>query len=235
MSARERIKLRLKRVVRHMRPSHMYAKHITRRLIRSFAEKVGLVYFGFVDQRDDDHRLIRGHTVSATHQDHHYCIGTVRGYDVMLVSRNDVVRCGRSGKGQRCHWLILTVDLHTKADLPHCYVGHRNRDAAFKSSHQPIYPLAIGGLRPYPHHFLSDYTVYGSAAHTLEIERMVTPQMAEVIAAHFSSASFEVVNGVVYLYIESERPTEALLEKMLANVLWVAESIDANAALPVVE
>jgi hypothetical protein len=27
------------------------------------------VYFGYVDQRDDDHRLIRGHTVSATHQD----------------------------------------------------------------------------------------------------------------------------------------------------------------------
>lgn len=234
MTARERVQLRLKRAVRHMRPSHIHATRITRRTIKSFAEKVGLVYFGFVDQRDDDHRLVRGHTVSATHIDSHYCIGTVRGYDVVLVSRNDVVRCGRSGKEQRCHWLILTVDLHTKTDLPRCYVGHRERDAAFKASHQPIYPIAVGGLSPYPHHFLSDYTIYGTAAHALEIERMITSQMSEVIAAHFSAASFEVTDGVVYLYIESERPSEALLEKMLANVLWLAESIDANSQLPAV-
>ena len=73
------------------------------------AEKVGLVYFGYVDQRDDDHRLIRGHTVSQTHQDNHYCIGTVRGYDVMLALRNDVIRT-RSGKDERCHWLIYAID-----------------------------------------------------------------------------------------------------------------------------
>jgi hypothetical protein len=119
------------------------------------------VYFGYVDQRDDDHRLIRGHTVSATHQDNHYCIGTVRGYDVMLVLRNDVIRVP-SGKEKRCHWLIVTVDLHTKTDVPHCYVGHKSRDDEFAASYRQLHPLAIGGLGRYPHAFSSNYTVYGA-------------------------------------------------------------------------
>lgn len=231
MAGRDRMKLRLRRALRHMRPSHLRATRVTRRTIEEFAEKAGLVYFGFVDQRDDDHRLIRGHTVSDTHLDNHYCIGTVRHYDVMLVSRNDVIRThGRERREQRCHWLIITVDLHTNVDIPHFYVGHHERDAAFAASHESIYPLAIGGLHRYPHRFLSDYTVYGTATHTLDIERAVTPQMAEVISAHFAGASFEVEDGVIYLYIESERPDEALLEKMLSNCLWLAESIDANAS-----
>lgn len=212
-----------------MKPSHIVATRVTRRVIQQFAEKVGLVYFGYVDQRDDEHRLIRGHTVSATHLDNHYCIGTVNGYDVMLVSRNDVIQLHNQGTHeQRCHWLIMTVDLHTKRDVPHTYIGHRDRDAAFAASHESIYPLAIGNLHQYSHHFLSDYTVYGTASHTLYIEHLITPQMGDVIAAHFVHASIELDNGVVYLYIESERPTEALLEKMLANALWLAQSIDAN-------
>lgn len=236
MSRREHISLRVKRAMRHMRPSHIVAAHTTRRMIESFAEKVGLVYFGFADQRDDDHRLIRGHTVSSTHLDNHYCIGTVRSYDTMLVLRNDVIRThGRERREQRCHWLIVTVDVHTHAYIPHFYVGHRNRDAAFVASHQSIYPLALGGLGQYSHRFLNDYTVYGTATHTLDIERVMTPQMAEVIAAHFVGASFEIENGTIYLYIESERPDEALLEKMLSNVLWLAEQIDANSAAKVDE
>lgn len=235
MPTRERIALRFKRALRHMRPAHVVATRVTRKMIEEFSEKVGLVYFGYVDQRDDDHRLIRGHTVSDTHQDNHYCIGTVRGYDVMLVSRNDVIRTnGHERREQRCHWLIVTVDLHTTVDLPHFYIGHRERNAAFLAAHTPLYPIAIGGLYRYPQHFLTSYTIYGTATHTLDIERLVTPQMTEVIAAHFVGASFEVQDNAVYLYIESERPDEALLEKMLSNCLWLAESIDANSTNRVV-
>jgi hypothetical protein len=50
--------------------------------------------------------------------------------------------------------------------------------------------------------------------------------MAMVIASHFVRSSIEIEDGTIYLYIESERPDEALLEKMLSNGLWLAEQID---------
>ena len=219
-------KLRFHRALRHARPSHLVRKRLQRSTIERFADAVGLVYFGFVDQRDDDHRLIRGHTVSATHQDNHYCIGTVRGYDVMLVLRNDVVRLA-SGKDKRCHWLIITIDLHTKADVPHCYIGHTSRDDEFAAAYCRLQPLAIGGLGAYPHAFSSNYTMYGSATNALQIERTIPPQVAEVIASHFQGVSVELEDNMVYLYIESQRPDEAQLDTMLSNGLWLAEAIDA--------
>ena len=218
--------LRFQRTLRHLRPSHIVKTRMTGGTIARFAEKVGLVYFGYVDQRDDDHRLIRGHTVSQTHQDNHYCIGTVRGYDVMLTLRNDVIRTN-TGKEQRCHWLIYTIDLHTKADVPHCYVGHRSRDDVFAASYRQLHPLAIGGLGAYPHSFSGQYTMYGAATNSYAIERIINPQIAEVIATHFQGMSIEIEDGAVYLYVESERPNEAQLEKMLSNGLWLVEAIDS--------
>lgn len=223
---RRQTTLRLQRMLRHMRPSHLVKMRMTRGIIEGFADKIGLVYFGYVDQRDDEHRLIRGHTVSQTHQDNHYCIGTVRGYDIMLALRNDVVRTP-AGHDQRCHWLIYTIDLHVKADVPHIYVGHRSRDEAFAASYRQLHPLAIGGLGAYPHAFSSEYTIYGAATNTLLIEQIINPHIAEVIATHFQSVSIEIEDKTVYLYVEAERPNEALLEKMLSNGLWLAESIDA--------
>lgn len=223
--------LRFKRALRHVRPSHLLRKQRQRSAIDSFAEKAGLVYFGFVDQRDDDHRLIRGHTVSPTHQDNHYCIGTVRGYDVMLVLRNDVVRL-KSGKDKRCHWLIFAIDLHTKADVPHCYVGYKERDDEFAASFSQLHPLAIGGLGAYPHAFASSYTIYGAATHALQIESTITPHIAQVIATHFAGASVEIEDSMVYLYAESPNPTEEQMDKMLGNGLWLAEAIDTLYSIP---
>ena len=227
MGTRERATIRLKRALRHTTPNHIVRTRLTKRVISRFAEKVGLVYFGYVNQKDDDHRLVRGHTVSQTHLDNHYCIGTVRGYDVVLVSRNDVVRT-RGGKLERCHWLIYTIDLHTRQSLPHCYIGHQSRDTVFAAAYEQLYPIVLGSTAQYPRRFLSEYTVYSTAAHALDIEHILSPQVAEVISTHFSSASFEIEDNTIYLYVESEHPNEALLEKLLSNGLWLAESIDAS-------
>jgi len=200
--------VRLRRALRHMTPSHVVKMRLTRRAIMKFAEKIGLMYFGFVDQRDDDHRLIRGHTVSETHQDNHYCVGSVKGYDVMLVLRNDVVEIPRDNQHEeRCHWLIVTVDLHTKYELPHCYVGHHNRDHIFRASFEQLNPLLLGSLHQYSHKFLSEYTIYAKAMHAIEIEQTITPEMSEVIAEHFAGASIEIEDNTLFMYIESQRPS----------------------------
>jgi hypothetical protein len=201
-----------------------------------FAEKIGLMYFGYVDQRDDEHRLVRGHTVSQTHRDDHYCVGTLKGYDVMMVLRNDeiAVATGRR-RVEQYHWLIITIDLRTKHELPHSYIGHHTREHAFRASFEQLSPLAIGNLHQYDHHFMSDYTVYAKATHALEVEHMITPAMSEVIAAHFSGASIEIEDNTIFLYLESERPSEQQLERAVSNGLWLAESIDAIYATPLTE
>ena len=225
MGSRERIVLRTKRIMRHMTPKHIVKSRMTRRLMRDFADKVGMVFFGYVNQNDDEHRLVRGHTVSATHTDNNYSIGTLRGYDVMMVSRNDVITT-RHRKQQRCHWLICAVDLHTRIDLPHLYVGHAAREEAFLASYEQLHRLNMGMYAAYPPQFLSEYAVYGVPGDGIEIEQTITPEIALVISAHFSDASIEIEHNTIYLYIESQHPTEVLLEKMLSNALWLAESID---------
>ena len=224
--ARKRFLARGKRAVRHMLPPHIIRSHLTAGVIKNFADRMGMVYFGAVHHNDEGHRLIRGHTVSHSHLDHHYAVGSVRGYDIAMVLRNDVVLAAGDRREQRCHWLIMTVDLHTKNDVPHLYIGHRNRDNAFRASFEQITPLYIGATGRYPASFLDAYTVYGQAINTIAIERTITPQMSEVIVSHFEHASIEIEDGTVYLYIESQRPTTGQLEKLLSNTLWLAECID---------
>lgn len=225
MSRRTRAVVKAKRALRHMTPRHIIKTRITARIIQKFAEKAGFVYFGHVSQRDDEHRLVRGHTVSATHLDDHYCVGSLRGYDAIIVLRNDVIT-KRNRQQQRCHWLICSVDLRTKMTIPHMYIGHRNRDEAFGASFELLHPLDLGIYATYPAVFLSDYTIYGRATDSIMIEQTITPDVANVIAQHFRGASIEIEENTIYLYIESQYPDEAILEKMLSNVLWLAEAID---------
>lgn len=227
--SRKRLAARAKRAVRHMAPTHLIRSQLTASVFKNFADSIGLVYFGTLHRNDEDFRLVRGHTVSRTHIDNHYSVGSIRGYDIAMVLRNDVVFVGGDHHEQRCHWLILTIDLKTKVDIPHLYVGHRNRDGAFKAAFERIAPIFIGTTGHYPTRFLSEYTVYGYPGHALEIERAITPQMADVIANHFEEASVEIEDNTVYMYIESRRPSTAQLEKLLSNGLWLAECIDVAA------
>lgn len=220
---------RIKRTLRHMTPRHIVKSRMTSGTIERFADRIGLVYFGYVDQKDDDHRLVRGHTVSSSHIDKNYCVGSLRGYDVSLVSRNDVVMSKDMKREERCHWLIATIDLKTKVDIPHFYIGHDSRKQVFASSFKSLMPLTPHVLSEYPKQFLDHYIVYARPTHAAYLGLLIVDQIAEVITAHFKQTSIEVEDNCVYLYIESEHPTEVLLEKMMSNGLWIAEAIDTRA------
>lgn len=210
-------------------PGHIVKKAVTSRIIRDFSEKVGLVYFGYVSQRDDDHRLVRGHTVSATHMDNHYAVGSVRGYDVALLLRNDVV-VTRQRKENRVHWLIVTVDLKTNVSLPHVYIGHKNRETLYQASGGVLPAIFVPLQGQYPHKFQNEYVIHSRPTHAVEVGEIINAEAAQVIGEHFANASVELEDNTLYLYIESQRPTEALLEKMLSNGLWLAETIDSAVA-----
>lgn len=213
-----------KRILKRASPRHIIKNRVTARLIARFADKMGLVYFGYVNQRGDEHRLVRGHTVSQTHRDDHYAIGTVKGYDVALVSRSDTNPRHPQGKVQS---LIISLDLRTKDEVPHMYIGHSNREDTFRSSYHQLHRIQLTDVSLYPPLFLQNYVVYAPPSQVRESAAIIGTHVAEVIASHFQEASIEIDKGVVYVYIESEHPTEVLLEKMLSNCLWLGEVIDA--------
>lgn len=228
MSTKERLVLRTKRAFRHIQPKHLATKLATSRVVKDFSEKIGLVYFGYVDQKDDDHRLVRGYTVSATHQDNYYSIGSVRGYDVMLTIRNDVVTVPGKNKQRRCHWLIATIDLHTTADLPYLYIGYKTDIETYRSAYKMTAPLRFGVLGQYPVEFSQNYTPYGEPGRAIEIEKLVSPDIADVICRDFPKISIELDEKTLYLYMESQRPRESTLDTIVSDGLWLAAALDAK-------
>lgn len=210
--------------------SSILPRQSSKRLIQEFCENVGMVYFGYVSQRDDEHHILRGMTVSTKHRDDHYCIGSYDGYDVVFVERSDTLR-----NGKKHSWHIMEFDLKTSVDLPHIFIGSGKHGQGFHElldiKYPSLKPLALGSLHAYPSTFLSRFKLYASPAHALVAEQLISPEVAESIASHFSGLVIEVTESALYIYSESSRLTPGLLETILKNGVWLAAQIDQKSRL----
>lgn len=90
-------------------PHNLVAAFNERRVYQGFAETNGLVYFGAVDSRSDDHTTVRGFTMSARTRDEHVMSGTVGDHDVTILRRTDSM-AGRAARPVT--WVIASVTLH---------------------------------------------------------------------------------------------------------------------------
>lgn len=220
-----------KDAIQRLIPSKVIQSRVYKRTFQRFAEKIGLVYFGYVDQRNDEHSLIRGMTVSTKHRDNHYCIGSYEGYDITLVERVDTIHF--PGKPSRLHnWVIMTFDLHRSVDLPHIFLGSNSHNETFyaqffaKFSHYAKINLEPTGT--YSRDFLNKYSLYTKADQILSAERLFSPVLAQTIAEQFGALTIEIHEGTVYLYAEHQHPSSSLLESMLTRGMWLAKTIDSQ-------
>ena len=192
-----------------------------------FSDAAGLVYFGYVSQRDDEHHIVRGLTVSNKHRDDHYCIGTYDEYDVVFVERSDTLHSGKSHV-----WHIIEIDLKSNVDIPHMFISSRVNAVGFheilKTKHHTMLSHPMGTLHPYSHDFLSEYHVHTTPTHAVQAERLITPMVAEKIAAHFKGLTIEVTHDSLYIYSEKTHLTQSLLMTMMTNGVWLANQLDAN-------
>lgn len=226
-----------KDVLQRIVPLKVLKSRIYKRIYQRFADKIGLVYFGYVDQRNDEHSLIRGMTVSNRYRDNHYCIGSFEGYDITLVERVDTIH--HPGKQSRLHnWVIMTFDLHRSVDLPHVVVGSHTHSetfyAQFFTKYAHFTKVELEATHTYSPDFLKRYTLFAKADHALSAERLFRPSLTNTIAEQFGSLSIEINDGTVYLYAEHHHPSDALLQSMLARGLWLARSIDAQEHEPII-
>ena len=210
-------------------PAKVLQSRLHKRVFMQFAEKVGLVYFGYVDQRNDEHRLLRGLTVSATHRDNHYCIGSFKGYDVMMVERTDTIRF--PGKAPRTQdWIIMAFDFHTTLDLPHTFIGlHTHSDTFYAQLFTKFATLSkapLGTFTGYDREFVHRYAVYTEPAQLPFTEHLFSKDIAKTMTEHFGSLTVEISDGCLYLYAWHQRPTVAFLTRMIQNGVWLASAID---------
>lgn len=220
-------------IVSRFVPAKVIQSRVHRRAFIQFAEKVGLVYFGYVDQRHDEHRLVRGLTVSSKHRDNHYCVGSFDNYDVSLVERTDTIHFpGKQPKTQ--DWIIMTFDLHRQVDLPHVFVGLHTHGEAFYAQFFTKFPamtvLPISASEGYDAHFLQRYGVYARQTQVLSAVRLFNPTVATAIIDHFNGFAIEISDNCLYVYAEHQRPSAALLERMLRYGVWLARTIDDEMA-----
>lgn len=201
------------------------ATNSEKKLITSFAERCGMVYFGFVSQLRDEHRMVRGLTVSTRHRDKHYCIGTYEGYNVTFVERSDRILTNHRHK-----WHILEFELKTTADHPHLFIGSDKHGLGFHALLKAKYPimksLPLGTTAEYPAVFTDYFRVYTRPTHAVEAEQLVTPEIAGLLGEHFKGLAAEVAQHSVYIYSEHEQVTGHLLDVMMANGIWLARAID---------
>lgn len=214
--------------LRHIVPRGLLpSTHAKKHLITDFAERSGMVYFGYVSQRSDDHHIVRGLTVSTKHVDDHYCIGTHETYDVVFVERTDTLQSGKTHV-----WHIMEVDLKTNADIPHFFLGSSKHGLGFHELLGIKYPtlqaLELGATSPYPASFTSYFSSYVTPAHLVTMERLITPEVAETIADHFKGIVMEVTEQALYLYSEKSHLSVDLLDTMLQNGVWLAKQLDKN-------
>lgn len=207
------------------------ANRIKKRLMTQFVKKIGLIYFGTVDQHKDEHRVVRGFTISSSHRDYHYSVGSVDGYDITLVDRSNMIP-QKDGSIVDYNWLIMVFDLHTKIDIPHLFINSNNYNSAAYDTLFDIFPILtpviLGTFENYDPEFTSRFTIYTQPSDFIEVERLFPARTTRVLSAHFWPYSSEVKDGVLYIYSNGNHISQNTLDTMLEIGVWIAKQIDSQ-------
>lgn len=209
------------------RPLSIGREMATKKIIKQFAHKFGLVYFGYVNQREDEHELIRGITVSATHVDSHFCVGDYKGHDISLVERrNTLTYPERPPVTYR--WVIMQVDLK-RDGLPHVFIDGNHHDEAFyttlfmKFANMSNANMIFSQNSPL---FARTFKVFAPADKFDEVEAMLGGEAAAMIAHHFKQFDYEIDSDRVLVYAENPVITPHLLQEMMRVGLWLGDELN---------
>jgi len=208
---------------------------LRKRVISRFANKIGLLYFGTVDQHSDDHKVVRGFTVSTSHKDNNYCVGSIGGYDTIIVDRSDATVTQPNRSIIIYNWLIISFDLHTKQDIPHFFLEANNKDSGAYKALFDIFPtlkeINLGIFETYGVDFTSRFSLNTKPSDSIQIERLFPANTARTIGTHFWPLSAEQHEGILYIYSDDLKITPNLMNKMFETGLWLAEHLDNQAEL----
>lgn len=199
------------------------------RVVRKFSDQIGLVYFGLVDQHEDDHSAIRGFSASLTHSDTHYTVGTYDGFDIRLVDRLDTLHIPGHDNHQQVY-TIIEIDLNVR-EIPHVFfvpTGQNGSDYARLFATQP-YLLPLNSYLVTQNkspEFHGRYQILSRTTHSHSIERIFSSPIIVGIGTRFWPHGIEIQHGKLYVYVTEKKLKKATLEHALTSALWLAEVIE---------
>lgn len=202
-------------------------------VFRQFADQHDIVYFGRLHQEDEDQRIVRGVTVSTRHNDEHYCVGTVHGFDIVLLKRTDKLSRPNTNRTENYSWILLQIDLRIDHDLPHVFLdgGHHNevfyQSLFVKFARLMKVDKAQFGIDS---QFNDRFTAYTPPDALDELPLVVAGDVGETMAHHFAHLDFEWFQDRLIIYSTGRMPTKHLLDHMLRAGLWLADVLEKYAA-----
>lgn len=204
--------------------------HSTKHTFKQACDRYDLVYFGHVDQRRDEHTMVRGFTLSPSHVDKHYCVGSVDGRDVIFLERTDTVSFPDK-PSERYTWTILQVDLR-RENLPHIILNANSYSDAlyanlFTKFHH-LRPAAPDSFTRHDSHFSTNFTVYGEM-HAVDTDTSALVEgTTSVLGQHFSMYDYEYFEDHLIVYFPTTSPLFSDIEHMLKAGLWFANELDSS-------
>jgi len=201
----------------------------TKKVIQQFAHKFELVYFGFVDPREDKHELVRGITLSPEHKDTHYTVGNFRNHDITLVERQTNLHF--PGKPPHMYrWLIMQIDLK-HGGFPHIFIDANHHEEVFYANFFLQYAHFEDASSLFSRHdplFSKYFKVFAERQAFDEVWSVIKSDMTAMLAYHFHQFDYELDDDRLCVYASNTVITTHLLQEMMRIGLWLADYLNAQ-------
>lgn len=222
------MKKQLHRLIHNVKTGGVVKSLSRARSYRDVCNRYDLVYFGTVNAQSDEHMMVRGLTVSAQHVDRHYCVGSVEGFEVILLERTDQLYFPYK-KPESYRWTILQIDLD-HVNLPHVFLDSRQHQSAFYDAFFAKYPQMrrtdVNLLADHDPRFTRGFTTLCSIQDNSLVAQILSYEITATLGHHFSRYDFELFEDKILVYSSNRTPTRAVIDDMMRAGIWFAREIE---------
>ena len=202
----------------------------SKKLYKDACEQYDLVYFGSVSQHSDDHQMVRGFTLSPSHVDRHYCVGTVSGRDVILLERTDTISF--PDKPSKAYtWVILQVDLAVKSPLHVVLNSFQYEEPVYATLFTKLHhlhKLTSAELPQFDQRFVQTFSVYIALQLMDRLHSIISQETASVLGHHFKGMDYEILDEELLVYLPVINPTHRDIENLFKSGIWLATEIEKS-------
>lgn len=199
----------------------------TKAVFKQICELYDLVYFGSVSQHTDEHEMVRGFTLSPSHVDRHYCVGSIASRDVILLERTDTVSF--PDKPSKSYtWIIMQFDLRSSIPQHIVFNSYQYEPPVYATLFtklQHLHKLEPGVL-PFDPLFGQKFVTYTNLQHSDNLSNIITGDTARTMAYHFANLDYELYDDQLLVYMPTVHPKTKDIEHMTKAGIWLSDELD---------
>lgn len=222
------MKKKIHRLVHNVKTGGVVKTLSRSRLYHDACDRYGLVYFGTVDAQSDEHTMVRGLTVSARAVDRHYCVGSVEGFELILLERTDQLYFPYK-QPESYRWTIVQIDLD-RIRLPHIFLDAHQHQSAFYDAFVAKYPhMRRGDMNLFADHdprFAHAFTTLCSPQDVPIVMQILHYDVTATLGHHFAHYDFELFEDKLLVYSSNRQPTRAVIDDLFRAGVWMAREIE---------